>query len=95
MPVIFTFLTPEERPDDERGARRHLVPEAGLVTTGACSLALSPPRLPISGRSARSSRHAARETQVRTRRSRRAAAIRLLIVTRPACQARSGNWTTP
>ena len=28
-----------------------------------------------------------------TRRSRRAAAIRSLIVTRPACQPRSGNWT--
>ena len=45
MSVIFTFLAPEERPDDERGARRHPVPEAGLLTTGACSLALSPPRL--------------------------------------------------
>jgi hypothetical protein len=28
-----------------------------------------------------------------TRRSRRVAAIRSLIVTRPACQPRSGNWT--
>jgi len=46
MSVIFTFLTPEERPDDERGARRHPVPEAELLTTGPCSLALSPPRLP-------------------------------------------------
>jgi hypothetical protein len=37
--------------------------------------------------------HAARETRVRTRRSRRAATIRSLIITRPACQPRSGNWT--
>jgi hypothetical protein len=30
---------------------------------------------------------------VRTRRSRRAVSIRSLIVTRPSCQPRSGNWT--
>ncbi len=47
----------------------------------------------VRSRPAWSSRHAARETRVRTRRSRRAAAIRSLIVTRPACQPRSGNWT--
>ena len=47
----------------------------------------------VRSRSAWSSRHAARETRVRTRRSRRAASIRSLIVTRPACQPRSGNWT--
>jgi len=42
---------------------------------------------------ARSSRRPARETRARTRRSRRPASIRSLIVTRPACQPRSGNWT--
>ncbi len=42
-------------------------------------------------RPACSSRHAARETRVRTRRSRRPASIRALIVTRPSCQPRSGN----
>jgi len=47
----------------------------------------------VRSRSACSSRHAARETRASTRRSRRAAAIRSLIVTRPACQPRSGNWT--
>jgi hypothetical protein len=47
----------------------------------------------VRSRSAWSSRHAARETRASTRRSRRAAAIRSLIVTRPACQPRSGNWT--
>ena len=47
----------------------------------------------VRSRSARSSRQAARETRASTRRSRRAAAIRSLIVTRPACQPRSGNWT--
>jgi hypothetical protein len=46
MSVIVTFPTPEERPDDERGARRH-PPEAGLLTAVfARSLALWPPRLP-------------------------------------------------
>jgi len=44
-------------------------------------------------RSACSSRHAARETRVRTRRSRRPAPIRSLVVTRPSCQPCSGNWT--
>ncbi len=39
----------------------------------------------VRSRSACSSRHAARETRASTRRSRRAAAIRSLIVTRPAC----------
>jgi hypothetical protein len=39
------------------------------------------------------SRHAARQTRASTRRCRRAAAIRSLIVSRPACQPRSGNWT--
>jgi hypothetical protein len=44
-PVIVTFPPPEERPDEERGARRHPVPKAGLLTTVfACSLALLPPR---------------------------------------------------
>ena len=33
------------------------------------------------------------ETRVRTRRSRRPASTRSLIVTRPSCQPRSGNWT--
>jgi len=47
----------------------------------------------VRSRSACSSRHAARETRASTRRSRRAAPIRSLIVTRPACQPRSGNWT--
>jgi len=47
----------------------------------------------VCSRSACSSRHAARTTRANTGRSRRAAAIRLLIVTRPACQPRSGNWT--
>ena len=47
----------------------------------------------VRSRSAWSSRHAARETRASTRRSRRAASIRSLIVTRPACQPRSGNWT--
>jgi hypothetical protein len=36
---------------------------------------------------------AARETRVRTRRSRRPATTRSLIVTRPSCQQCSGNWT--
>ena len=47
----------------------------------------------VRSRSACSSRHAARETRASTRRSRLAAPIRSLIVTRPACQPRSGNWT--
>jgi hypothetical protein len=47
----------------------------------------------VRSRSACSNRHAARETRVRTRRSRRPASIRSLIVTRPSCQPRSGNWT--
>jgi hypothetical protein len=47
----------------------------------------------VRSRSACSSRHAAWETRASTRRSRRAAPIRSLIVTRPACQPRSGNWT--
>ena len=47
----------------------------------------------VRSRSACSSRHAARETRVKTRRSRRAVSIRSLIVTRPSCQQRSGNWT--
>ena len=33
------------------------------------------------------------ETRVRTRRSSRPASARSLIVTRPSCQPRSGNWT--
>ncbi len=44
-------------------------------------------------RPACSSRHAARQTRASTRRSRRAVSIRSLIVTRPSCQPRSGNWT--
>jgi hypothetical protein len=36
---------------------------------------------------------AARQTRASTRRSRRAVSIRSLIVTRPSCQPRSGNWT--
>jgi len=47
----------------------------------------------LRSRSACSSRHAARETRASTRRSRRAASICSLIVTRPSCQPRSGNWT--
>ena len=47
----------------------------------------------VRSRPACSSRQAARETRASTRRSRRAAAIRSLIVSRPACQPRSGNWT--
>jgi hypothetical protein len=47
----------------------------------------------VHSRSAYSSRHAARETRVRTRRSRRPASIRSLIVTRLSCRPRSGNWT--
>ena len=47
----------------------------------------------VRSRPAWSSRHAARETRASTRRSRRPAAIRSLVVTRPACQPRSGNWT--
>lgn len=31
MSVIVTFPAPGKRPDDERGARRHPVPEAGLL----------------------------------------------------------------
>jgi len=45
MLVIFTFLTPQERPGNERGARRHPVPEAELLTTGARAASHSPPRL--------------------------------------------------
>jgi hypothetical protein len=44
-------------------------------------------------RPACSSRHAARQTRASTRRSRRAVSICSLIVTRPSCQPRSGNWT--
>ena len=44
-------------------------------------------------RPARSSRHAARQTRASTRRSRRADSICSLILTRPSCQPRSGNWT--
>jgi len=44
-------------------------------------------------RPACSSRHAARQTRASTRRSRRAASIRSLILTRPSGQPRSGNWT--
>ena len=43
-------------------------------------------------RPACSSRHAARQTRASTRRSRRAVSICSLIVTRPSCQPRSGNW---
>ena len=44
-------------------------------------------------RPACSSRHAARQTRARTRRSRRAVSICSLIVTRPSRQPRSENWT--
>jgi hypothetical protein len=44
-------------------------------------------------RSACSSRHAARETLTSIRRWRRLSSIRPLIVARPECQQRSGNWT--
>ena len=77
------------------GTGHELVPPARVTARSprpACG-SRSPRPAHTRSRTACSSHHLARETRARTRRSRRPASARSLIVTRPSCQPRSENWT--